>query len=195
PPLRAGAVTDEKRLLLPGVPQVSLDHHARKRLRRLPRLHPDDAEADLTWRGCFDLQALGAKSVLQGQPVGRAAGGARRQVLEDLDLNRLPFEAESLIVVVAEVGVALKAPVDRHREETVQAPRLQVHVGRVRQERSSRAQTRELAQVRAGVYLHAVGGPNRGGQKQRERDHGGAPCRADRYRFWPATNGAHSSCD
>src|SRR5437773_883096 len=48
--LAAGAVTDEIGFLLSSVPQVSLDHHARKRLRCLARLDPNDAEADLPLR-------------------------------------------------------------------------------------------------------------------------------------------------
>src|SRR5436309_11618679 len=54
-PPAAGAVTNEKRFLLSTVSQVSLDHHPRKRLRRLPGLDSNDADADLIWRGRFDL--------------------------------------------------------------------------------------------------------------------------------------------
>src|SRR5437867_1113829 len=193
--LAASSVTDEKRLLLPRVPQVSLDHDTRKRLRCLPRLDPNDAESDLNGRGRFDLHTLGGKCLLQGQPVGCAAAGALRQVLEDLDLNRLPLEGKSLIVVVPEVGVAREAPVDSHREETIQAARLQVHVGRVRQEPFTCPQTRHLAEVRAGIYLHALGGRNRGGHEQRKRNRCRARYRAERIELWPAINGAHSSCD
>ena len=91
------------------------------------------------------------KRILEGEREGSLARSIRREVFQDFNVNGLVLEQETLIVLVAEIGVSLKFPIDRSREELVQTLSLKVDIGRVSEKRLSGRQAAHFSEDCASI--------------------------------------------
>lgn len=149
----AGAEADEEGFLLGSISQIGFDHNAWKGGGGLTFFDTDYTHTDLDGRSSLDLQTCCGESFLQSHSIGGGIPGTGSDVFEDLDLDFASGKDESLVVAVAEVGIALELPVDGLGEEPVQAGWLKIDIGRICQEGLPCAQTGKLGQVGARIHL------------------------------------------